>query len=588
MNFIKRTLFIFTILMSAIVFAAEAPTTFQTDGLRVGKGSGLLDKYLEFNTGDGALNPKMSVDTSLNRFTLNQDSTRFGDGTLIGNKDIEAYIGSDPLPKLRYNVSTSKWQVSHDGVVFADLGESGATFTQQSGAPTTIAQNASVVVTHPTITNNQVIFSVIEAQQGLSNTQLNYNTGTASNFVQQDSVNGTQFNASNISLKAAATGIDAFTTMLMHFDSVFDDVIVPSRVFTNNGASITTPAKFGANGALLSSGPTTNVTTPNTADFAFGTGDFTVDFWVNFANLSLSGLNRGVVGNTDGALGTWYVMLNASTTQLDFILPTVGTIKSTSTSFTTSQYYHIEFTRSGGQMYAFVDGVAQGSPVANTTNLSTTSGTFYIGYNPSAPRDLPAYMDELRVSKGIGRHIANFTPETQAYGAPNYPTSQSYYVRTNTGSQIDATAMSQITNCVQTSSVPVNTTLKGLVSFDGRSTWQKWNGSSWAFEINNSSLNTYDFKVNGNSMAEICTGLTNLSTIGISTIDVVAGLGTTNVMTTPTLTSFVLTYTGAFDNASLGKPGSSADYGIRRLTPTTTKFTKQSTGPSTVYINVIN
>lgn len=53
------------------------------------------------------------------------NSFGIGDNDLIVNKDIVARTGQVDEPKLRYNVSTLKWEFSHDGVEYKEIGSGG-------------------------------------------------------------------------------------------------------------------------------------------------------------------------------------------------------------------------------------------------------------------------------------------------------------------------------------------------------------------------------------------------------------------------------------------------------------------------------
>ncbi len=62
----------------------------------------------------------------------------------------------------------------------------------------------------------------------------------------------------------------------------------------------------------------------------------------------------------------------------------------------------------------------------------------------------------------------------------DYPTDKPYYITTTDSSNIDLPeGVSQINSLTVTYSEPTNTSIKGLASFDGRNTWEKWNGSEW-------------------------------------------------------------------------------------------------------------
>jgi hypothetical protein len=61
-----------------------------------------------------------------------------------------------------------------------------------------------------------------------------------------------------------------------------------------------------------------------------------------------------------------------------------------------------------------------------------------------------------------------------------YATSQPYYIATNDSSNLSTSAWSNISGVSFTETTPDNTNIKYLVSFDGRTTWKYWNGSSWS------------------------------------------------------------------------------------------------------------
>jgi len=73
---------------------------------------------------------------------------------------------------------------------------------------------------------------------------------------------------------------------------------------------------------------------------------------------------------------------------------------------------HLAVTRSGTNLKAFVNGVISGTPITNSTqNYDTIK---YIGRNP-AGEYFNGYIDDLRITKGVARYTANFTPPTTSY-----------------------------------------------------------------------------------------------------------------------------------------------------------------------------
>lgn len=73
-----------------------------------------------------------------------------------------------------------------------------------------------------------------------------------------------------------------------------------------------------------------------------------------------------------------------------------------------------------------------------------------------------------------------------------YPTAQSYYVNTAAASQADVSAYAHISDVDLTETTPAGTSIKYLVSFDNRSTWKYFDGSSWQITtLSNANLQSY-------------------------------------------------------------------------------------------------
>ena len=121
-----------------------------------------------------------------------------------------------------------------------------------------------------------------------------------------------------------------------------------------------------------------------------------------------------------------------------------------------------------------------------------------------------------------------------------YSTSQPYYVTTADGSQIDTSLWDTIDSVTTTESTPTDTSLKYLVSFDGKNTWKYWTGSAWA----NSSLD--DLQTNGMSKTTVETinGSQWASAPGFvtGTLDFAIDLNTTNSDYTPELDGIDINY----------------------------------------------
>ncbi len=132
-----------------------------------------------------------------------------------------------------------------------------------------------------------------------------------------------------------------------------------------------------------------------------------------------------------------------------------------------------------------------------------------------------------------------------------YSTGQPYYIITADASQLDSSAWGAISSVSISQTTPANTNIKYLVSFDDRSTWKYWNGSSWSA----SSLD--DLQTNGMAKTTL-EGLSssNWSASGgflagtTATIDFAADLSSSDSLATPELDNITVNYfTYTFDQA---------------------------------------
>lgn len=206
----------------------------------------------------------------------------------------------------------------------------------------------------------------------------------------------------------AGKPVDPQTVLLMHCDGAndsttfVDDSVYGKALTAAGNAKLTTANKKFGTAAVTWDGAGDSITIPSSADFAFGTGDFTVEMWI-YVNSWTSDATLFIVNSVNGfQLGrrgtgtTWGVAANATAWRLEVAgLPSTGA------------WHHIAVTRAGTTMRIFLDGtvVATGTVTDNFTQGAVSIGSSnYFGLG-----------DELRVSKGIARQTSNFTPSAEAY-----------------------------------------------------------------------------------------------------------------------------------------------------------------------------
>ena len=209
------------------------------------------------------------------------------------------------------------------------------------------------------------------------------------------------------------------TQLLTNFTNgaIFDNAMMNNLETVGNAQISTSVFKFGtgsmyfdgAGDYLVPNGAGTNL------GFVFGTGDFTIEFWVYF----ISGLGADIVLydsrpiSTNGVYPTIYVN---SSSQLSYVVSTSDRITSSS-AFTTSQWYHVALCRSGSSTKMFINGTQVGSTYSDTNNYLNPVRRPVIainGYNETAA-PLNGYIDDFRITKGYARYTSNFTPPAAAF-----------------------------------------------------------------------------------------------------------------------------------------------------------------------------
>lgn len=178
---------------------------------------------------------------------------------------------------------------------------------------------------------------------------------------------------------------------------------------TAGNARVTTSQKKFGTGSIALTAAADYCTAPQSELFDFGTGDFTCEAWV-YLNGNDS-TYRTMLGFdvTGGLLFEVYQM------KLDIGLRGTSNTGSTST-LTADQWNHLAITRSGGTAYWFINGTLDKTDTSllNNVDLSNASAPL-IGDYSAGQTNFDGYIDELRVTKGVARYTATFTPPTKAF-----------------------------------------------------------------------------------------------------------------------------------------------------------------------------
>lgn len=152
---------------------------------------------------------------------------------------------------------------------------------------------------------------------------------------------------------------------------------------------------------------------PDNAAFAFGTGDFTIEYWIYAVSFANSPTIIDTRSNTTSVNG-FSDYFNATGNYLLFIGN--ATIYTSTSIVSRNVWTHIAVSRSGTSLRVFINGVQDGSTVTNSTNLSNQK--FLIGSNINLSASYAnAYISNVRAVKGTAVYTSNFSVPTSPLSA---------------------------------------------------------------------------------------------------------------------------------------------------------------------------
>lgn len=208
--------------------------------------------------------------------------------------------------------------------------------------------------------------------------------------------------------------------LLAHFDNNFTDSSSFAHGITQFGsghALTTTSAQsqfggFSANSANNLCGATWN----SSADFGLGTGDATIECSLYFTTISVAQEFIDFRTSANQSRPTLY--FNSADNTFRYFSSNADRIISAAGIMSTGGWHRIAWSRIGGTSRLFFDGAQTGSDFSDTQNCATTAITIMNSFNAASVGVANGYMDELRVTKGVGRYgPAGYTP--QPFPFPN-------------------------------------------------------------------------------------------------------------------------------------------------------------------------
>jgi hypothetical protein len=222
--------------------------------------------------------------------------------------------------------------------------------------------------------------------------------------------NGTSiFTSTTAPITTSSQGSSNTSLLLNYTNAGILDNAMMNDLETVGNAQISTSVKKYGTGSMYFDGTGDGLQAVGTPNTVFGTGDFTVEFWI-YLNANTGTFKKFIQFGTSGSCFTIETQSTNNVLNVTDLNNTVFITSSSALSLTT--WVHVAVTRSGSTLKLFQDGTQVGT-ATNSTNFGN-SGSVYIGQS-NAGQAVNAYMDDLRVTKGVARYTANFSVQTSQW-----------------------------------------------------------------------------------------------------------------------------------------------------------------------------
>lgn len=209
--------------------------------------------------------------------------------------------------------------------------------------------------------------------------------------------------------------------LAMHMDDTgLTDLKGHTITLVGTAARSAAQSKFGGYSALF------NAATPNQGnrlsvtgtltDFSFS-GDFTVEFYMYPTAFGASWGSYVVdTRNTSNANGTgWFILYGYAPSGNKLSVYDGTTPIATTFVPPLNAWSHVAVVRASGVISVYANGALVNTPVSNSATIPCSQFLIGCAGNAASTTGIAGYIDDLRITKGVARYTANFTPPTEAF-----------------------------------------------------------------------------------------------------------------------------------------------------------------------------
>ena len=238
----------------------------------------------------------------------------------------------------------------------------------------------------------------------LRSIKIAYKDKSAGLFNVDDVITGISSGATT-TVKGFNTGLQSLYTSNISGGFTADEYITNSVLDSTDVVRSEVQKKSGTHSLKFIS--SSSMSYPSSDKVAFGTDDYTIEFWARFDSVAgtqyLFDLRQNA---TDTVIG-----LYTNGTDLELAIAGSAVITGTGAIAAADTWYHIAITRTSTTTKLFVDGAQVGSNYTDSNDYAADK-VVYISNDFQGGNDFSGYIDNFMIKKGQSDYGAAFTPVT--------------------------------------------------------------------------------------------------------------------------------------------------------------------------------
>ena len=244
----------------------------------------------------------------------------------------------------------------------------------------------------------------ISPLQVVSGTQLLLSTTNDANFLKD-------YSSNNFTVTNTGTVVTASSTP---FYTITTSATVSANVSigTANGSPFVTSVNSYTIASQPASAPYNSISVPGNNGFAFGTGDYTIE-WFQYVITSQTN-QRAFWYGTSPSIGVSQEGFASAKTIYTWVATSPTSLGTANLSVSTWQHHAV--VRISSKIYYYINGtILNAGGTTSTSNYTDTTSTFYFGSKANTGLQNEQFigsMTNMRIVKGLGVYTGNFTKPT--------------------------------------------------------------------------------------------------------------------------------------------------------------------------------